>query len=148
MLLYLGADGAGCPIQADKSGWKCFYNLLIWQKYLLTVIGGYLGCLFISLLVMLTSAKTKSTVLAAILPFILIFIPSFLGNIQSPVINKMLGLLPDRLLQINVAVNYFELYSIGGRIMGAIPVSFILYGILTIILLPIIYQVYRKKQIV
>lgn len=147
VLSYLGADGAGCPIQADMSGWKCFYNIQIWQKYLFTVVGGYIGCLFISLLAMFISAKTKSAVLAAMFPFILIFVPSFLENIQSPVINKIIGLMPDRLLQISVVMNYFDLYSIGGKIVGAVPILLVLYGVLTFLFLPIIYQEYRHKQI-
>ena len=62
---------------------------------------------WISLLVMLVSAKSKSTVLAVMIPFVLIFIPSFPGNIESSVINKISGLLPDRMLQINIALGYF-----------------------------------------
>lgn len=147
VLFYLGMDGAACPVQADESGWKCFYNIQIWQKYLLTVIGGYIGCLFISLLVMLVSARSKSTVLAVMLPFVMIFIPSFLGNMESPGINKILGLLPDRLLQINTALGYFDLYPFGHKVVGAIPILFVLYSILTILLLPILYQEYRRRQI-
>lgn len=147
VLFYLGIDGAGCPVQADSSGWKCFYNILNWQKYLLTVVGGYIGCLFISFLTMLISAKTKSAVLAVMLPFVLIFIPSFLGNINSSAVNKILGLLPDRLLQISTALGYFDLYEIGGKVVGAVPFLFVMYGILAVVLLPIIYQDYRLKQI-
>lgn len=147
VLFYLGMDGAACPVQADRSGWKCFYNILNWQKYLLVVIGGYIGCLFISFLAMYISAKTKSTVVAVVVPFILIFIPSFLGNINSPIVNKILGLLPDRLLQVGVAMGYFDLYELFGKIVGAIPILFVVYSILTIVLLPVIYEEYRKKQI-
>lgn len=147
VLLYLGADGAGCPVQADVSGWKCFYNIQIWQKYLYTVVGGYVGCLFISFLSMVVSAKTKSAVLAVMLPFVLIFIPSFLGNISHPVVSKILGLLPDRLLQLSVALNYFDLYQLGQSVTGAVPILLSLYGILTILLLPVTYQEYRHKQI-
>ena len=69
------------------------------EKYLLTAAGGYIGCLFISALSMLVSAKTRSTVVAVLVPFILIFIPSFLANINSPAVARLLGLLPDQLLQ-------------------------------------------------
>lgn len=96
---------------------------------------------------MYISAKTKSAVVAVVAPFILIFIPSFLENINSPVVNKILGLLPDRLLQVGVAMGYFDLYELFGKVVGAIPVLFVIYSILTIVLLPIIYEEYRKKQI-
>ncbi len=147
VLLYLGVDGAACPIQADFSGWKCFYNIRIWQAYLFTVVGGYIGCLFISFLTMFLSAKTRSAVLAVMLPFVLIFLPSFLGNITSPLMNRILGLFPDRLLQISAAIKIFDLYEVGNRVTGAVPVLFVLYAILAILLPPVIYQEYRRKQI-
>lgn len=147
VLSYLGADGAFCPVQADTSGWKCFYNIQNWQKYLLVIAGGYAGCLFISLLAMLVSARTRSAVLAVMIPFVLIFVPSFLSNIQSPVMNKILGLLPDRLLQISRALGFFDLYQIGDRVTGAVPVLFVMYIGLAVILGPVIYQVYRRGQI-
>lgn len=145
ILLYLGFDGWTCPIQIYQ--WKSFYNITIGKEYLLTLIGGYLGCLFIAFLSMFVSAKTKSTVIAITIPFVLIFIPSFVSNINHPIINKILGLLPDQLLQLNVALNYFNLYSIGGKIVGAVPILLLLYTILTILLIPFIYRSYHYKQI-
>ena len=82
MLLYtmlvlgiLGVDGANCPIQSSMSGWKSIYNITNAQEYILIVLGGYLGCLFMQSLTMLVSAKTNSSVIAVIVPFILIFLP-------------------------------------------------------------------------
>lgn len=147
VLLYLGSDGWKCPVQIDFGAWKCLYHITVWQKYLLILLGGYLGCLFISALSMLVSARTRSAVLAVMVPFVLIFIPSFLGNINSPAINKILGLLPDQLLQTGAALGYFNLYSLGGAIVGAVPILFGLYTVLTICLEPLIYQVYRHRQI-
>ena len=147
VLLYLGADGLQCPVQADRSGWKCFYNITVWQKYLLIIAGGYIGCLFISLLSMLVSAKTKSTVLAVMVPFVLIFIPSFLANINSAAVSKMLSLLPDQLLQTEMALNYFSLYTVAGKAVGAVPVLLAVYTALTGILAPLVYWEYGRKQI-
>lgn len=147
VLLFLGIDGGVSPIQSHMSGWKSFYNITFWQDYLLTVFGGYIGCLFMSSLTMFVSAKSKSAVLAVIVPFVLIFIPSFVGGIDSPIVNQVLGLLPDRLLQVSTAIHYFDLYQIGGKVIGAIPVILILYSVLSIILLPIINHEYRHKQI-
>ena len=109
--------------------------------------GGYIGCLFLSFLTMLVSSKTKSTVLAVMVPFVLIFIPSFLGNLNSPVVNKILGLLPDRLLQISAIIGAFDLYELGGKVVGAIPILLVLYSLLAILLLPVLYRDYRRKQI-
>ncbi len=146
-LLYLGADGWNLAIQMiDRSQWKSLYNITIWQEYLLIAIGGYIGCLFISFIAMMASAKTKSTVFAAMIPFILIFIPSFIGNIDSNTIQKITGLLPDQLLQVNMALKVFNLYSFGDIVVGAIPIIMVLYTVLTVVLIPFLYQEYRHKQ--
>lgn len=147
VLGFLGTDGGNMAVQATQNGWKCFYHITLWQKYLLTALGGYLGCLFISFLCMLVSARTRSAVLAVMLPFVLIFIPSFLANISGGTVQKIIGLLPDQLLQTGTALNLFSLYSLGGRTVGAVPILLTVYPLLTVCLWPIIYRVYRKKQI-
>ena len=141
----LGTDGANCMIQTGLGGWKSFYNITCLQDYLLTMAGGYLGSLFILTLSMLVSAKTHSTTLAVTVPFILLFIPSFFSGIS--VLSKGLGLLPDQLLQVSTAVNLFNLYKIGGKVVGAIPIIMILYLVLYCILLPMLYSVYQKAEI-
>ena len=146
VLLYLGTDGWNLAIQTSWTSWKSFYHVTNLQEYFLIIFGGYIGCLFISSLCMMVSAKTRSSVLAVMIPFILIFIPSFLANIDSALVNKIIGLLPDQLLQIGVALKLFNLYSIGGKVFGEVPVIIILYAILTVILLPVIYLEYRHKQ--
>ena len=147
VLAFLGTDGWNTPVQTTQSGWKCFYHITLWQKYLLTALGGYIGCLFISFLCMLVSARTRSAVLAVMLPFVLIFLPSFLSNIGSDTVQRIIGLLPDQLLQTGTALNMFNLYSIGGRIVGAVPILLTVYTLLTVCQWPIIYEVYRHKQI-
>lgn len=147
VLTYLGTDGFNCLVQSNWSSWKCFYNITNLEEFLLIVLGGYIGCLFISALSMLVSAKTKSAVIAVMVPVVLIFIPSFIGNINSPMVNKIIGLLPDQLLQVGVALGYFNLYTLGGKVLGAVPILLVLYTALTLILLPLLYREYRRKQI-
>lgn len=147
VLGYLGADGAFCPVQVTGRGWKCYYNITIFQEYLLVIFGGYLGALFMLLLVMLVSAKTKTAVLAVVIPFLLQFLPSFLTSVPNPrIINKICGLLPDQLLQMNMVVGFYNLYQIGGTVTGAVPVLVTVYLLLTVILCPLVYQVYRKAE--
>lgn len=152
MLLYsvvvfmlLGTGGAGCAIQTGMGGWKSFYNITYLQDYILTMLGGYLGSLFVLTVSMLISAKLHSTVLAVTTPFILLLIPSFLSGVSA--LSGILGVLPDQLLQISDVISAFNLYQIGGKVIGAIPVIMILYLILYCFLLPVLYRVYRKTEI-
>lgn len=140
----LGGKGWDCMIQSSSYGWKSFYNITYLQEYLLIVLGGYVGTLFITFMTMLVSAKTKSAVVAVTVPFILIFIPSFLAGINIPTVGKILGLMPDQLLQINVAVRLFNLYNIGSKVTGALLPLFAIYTSLTALSCPLLYQVYRK----
>lgn len=147
-LCYLGADGWNMEVQASWTSWKCFYPITMLEKYFLIAFGGYVGCLFIATLTMLVSAKFKSAVLAVMVPVELIFIPSivenFMGSVNSSLANKVVGLLPDQLLQAGNALEYFNLYSFGGEIFGAVPVMLVLYFLLTIGFLPVIYLEYKK----
>ena len=147
VLTYLGTDGYNCAIQNSWGSWKSFYNITNWQEFLLIALSGYIGCRFISSLSMLVSAKTKSAVIAVMVPVVLIFIPSFIGNINSPLVNKILGLLPDQLLQMSSALNYFNLYTLGGKVLGAVPILLVLYSLLTGILLPVLYREYGRKEV-
>lgn len=144
VLLYLGADGAFCPVQANSSGWKSFYEMTNMEKYILCAVGGYLGCLFISFLTMLVSGKTKSSVAAVVLPFVLLFLPSFLSNINHPAAAGILGLLPDRLLQLAQGTANFTLYEIGGKVLDGIFLLFPVYSVFCALLLPVLKRMYRK----
>ena len=144
VLLYLGADGAFCPVQANSSGWKSFYEMTNMEKYILCAVGGYLGYLFISFLTMLVSGKTKSSVAAVVLPFVLLFLPSFLSNINHPAAAGILGLLPDRLLQLAQGTANFTLYEIGGKVLDGIFLLFPVYSVFCALLLPVLKRMYRK----
>ena len=145
VLSVLGADGADCAIQTGFENWKSFYHITYLQDYLLTIWGGYLGNLFILFLSMLVSAKTHSKALAVTIPFILLIIPSFLSGMS--VLSEVLGLLPDQLLQVCNAVKTFNLYQIGSKTVGAVPIILTIYFILFCLLLPILYRIYRKTEI-
>lgn len=154
MLLYsalilgiFGADGANCPIQSNAIRWRSFYNITNWQAYLLIVGSGYLGCLFILFLTMLVSAKTNSTVIAVIVPSALIFFPAFLSGSGIALLDSVLEILPHMLLNMDMILATFRLYELGGRVFNAASVLTILYVVLTLLLIPVLYLIYRKKQV-
>ena len=146
LLTILGADGAGLVIQTNRIGWKSFYLLTNIQEYWLILFGGYIGTLFCMLLTMLVSAITKTKTLAAALPFVLLFLPGFLNRGAGRLMTKIIGLLPDRLLDVAKEVSIFDLYQAGGKVVGALPIIFVLYTALSAALCPLLYQVYRKKE--
>ena len=145
VLVVLGSGGGNGAIQNGFANWKSFYNITYLQAYLLTALGGYLGNLYILFLSMFASAKTHSKALAVTIPFILLFIPSFLSGIS--VLSEVLGILPDQLLQIPMAIKTFNLYQFGKKVVGAVPIIMIVYTVLFLLLLPILYHVYRRTEV-
>lgn len=154
MLLYsgivlgcLGVQGSQCLIQTQFGNWKSFYEMTIGQEFLCILLGGYIGCLFFGSLTMLISAWSNSGTAAAVVPFILILAPSFLVGTQIHFLDKILGLLPDQMLQMEGVISGFSLYSIGGTIVEALPILLIFYSALSVGLLPAIYRIYRTKEV-
>lgn len=147
LLLLLGTDGAQSAYQLLK--WKAFYNVTIGQAYLLTIVGGYLGILFLSLLTMFVSAVSRSQVMGIIVPYALVLAANFLKSLLSSweVLPNLLGLLPDQLLQLGQVLDDFNLYSVFEHITGSVPILFVLYGVLSLLLLPLMYHIYRKTTV-
>lgn len=113
----------------------------------ISIISGLMPYYCMQSLTMLVSAKTNSSVIAVIVPFILIFLPSFLSGTSLPLLNKILGLLPDQMLQMNQVVKFFNLYEIGGKVFCAVPILIISYSILLLLIVPVIYFIYRRKEV-
>lgn len=147
VLALLGTGGAGGAFQLLK--WKAFYNLTIGQAYALAVLGGYIGVIFLALLAMLMSVLTRSQVVGVIVPFVVVLAANFANSLLSSweVLPSILGLLPDQLLQLSVVLDDFNLYTIFGHVTGSVPLLFVLYGALSLALLPLLYRVYRKSQV-
>ena len=143
-LCYLGFGGAKCVIQWEL--WNSIYNLKMWQACGVTLVCGYIGNLFLVTLSMYISAKTRSTTFAVTVPYILVFLPSFLEGIVGWLDNILL-LKPGRLLEAYQCLRSFDVLTIYDRVFRALDVSAPLYLLLSVLLLPKIYREYRNKQI-
>lgn len=145
-LCYCGFDGGNCAVQFDW--YRSIYNLTYWQTYLLYTVSSYIGMLFIAFLCMWVSAKTRSSVFAVTVPFILIFGPNFLENSElAMVLSKFLALLPDKLFSLVQHLKYFDVYDLGFTVVGAWPLLFVMYTVLALVLVPLMYREFRAKQI-
>lgn len=143
VLLVLGADGANCPIQLDL--WRSAYNVTFLQAYLLIVAGGYIGTLFASVLAMLASALTRSTPTAIIVPFIILCAFPFLSRIIT--LPGLCSFFPDQLLEIYLDIKEAGLVTLRGKVTTIATVIVPVYSMIYLILLPILYKVYKKTEI-
>lgn len=144
-LCYFGFEGAGCVIQLRV--WKSLYNITMWQAWVLALICGYIGNLFLATLTMFISAKTKSSVIAVTTPFVIMFIPSFLQG-MADWLDVVVNMMPVTLLEFYQHLGTFNLITIFGKVYRVIDLCIPLYTILTVLLVPVIYHNYRRKQIV
>lgn len=144
-LTYLGFGGGNTVIQVRL--WKSLYNITMRQAWVLAVSCGYLGNLFLGILTMLISAKTKSAAVAVSMPFIVIFIPVILqGTVDA--LSTFASLMPSTLLDFYQHLSTFDLVTVFGKVFRVADLCIPLYGLLTLILIPILYREYRTKQIV
>ena len=144
-LAYLGFGGGNTVIQVRL--WKSLYNITMRQAWVLAVSCGYLGNLFLGILTMLISAKTKSAAVAVSMPFVVIFIPAFLqGTVDS--LSTFASFMPSTLLEFYQHLSTFDLVTVFGKVFRVADLCIPLYGMLTLILIPILYREYRTKQIV
>lgn len=114
---------------------------------LLSLVAGYVGYLFIGFLVMWISAKTKSTVLAAVIPSLIILLPDYLGVNRSPFMFYVIGILLDQLLDIGEALSNLILYSAQDHVITSVPIILAVYPCVTVLLVFMCYRGYRYKQI-
>ena len=143
-LCYFGFEGAGCVIQLRV--WKSLYNITMWQVWILALVCGYIGNLFLATLTMFISAKTKSSVIAVTTPFVIMFIPSFLQG-MADWLDVVVNMMPVTLLEFYQHLGTFNLITIFGMVYRTIDLCIPLYTILTVLLIPVIYHNYRRKQI-
>lgn len=143
VLLVLGAGGANCPIQLDM--WRSVYNITFFQAYLFIVAGGYIGTLLASTLTMLTSALSRSTATAVIVPFVVLCVFPFLSRIIT--LPGFCSFFPDQLLNIYNDLKESALVEIGGKVMTTAAVIIPVYAIISLILQPVLYHVYRRTEI-
>lgn len=147
----LGVDGAACPIQIQMQFWKSMYNLSFGQAYFLILCMGYIGYLFFGFLVMMTSIKTKSPLFAVMLPPLSILLPSLfqiiLQNVNSPIVGKLLGLLPDQMLNGTMVLSMLNVYSFGCKVLPSIHLMISLYTLLFLLVTYLCYQEGQRKQV-
>ena len=125
--------------------WRSVYNITFFQAYLFIVAGGYIGTLLASTLTMLTSALSRSTATAVIVPFVVLCVFPFLSRIIT--LPGFCSFFPDQLLNIYNDLKESALVEIGGKVMTTAAVIMPVYAIISLILQPVLYHVYRRTEI-
>lgn len=143
-LAAFGADGWNLPLQIANTAIP--YPFTFMQTVLINLGVIYLVLLAMIGLTLLLSAKMKSPYLVLIVLVPVLFIPMFLSpNGTTGIYNLILFLLPYRSTMPEVG-KYIS-YQFGGMVLDALSVRAILYGVVTVIMLPFAGLGFKKHQV-
>lgn len=144
----LGWDGGSCAIQSNSLYWKSMYNVTFSQRYLMILGLGYIGFLFFGFLTVWLSEKNKSPVFAVTVPALAVLLPGLLKDLRGRFMEKLLALLPDRLLNAEFAMQYMDVYSLGSTVTTSVSILAAGYSTLTVLLVWLCYREYRHREVV
>ena len=146
ILSIYGTSGAECLIQASPRSWKSMYNITNIQEYALCLCGGYILCVFMSMLTMYVSAVTTSAVISLFVSYSVLFVAPVLGTLPG-MPSDIVGLLPDQLLVVHDKILQMQVYCIGDTVLQPISILFVLYLLLTIVLYLLTYRTFKYKKL-
>ncbi len=149
IFIIFGFEGGNCPIQTYSMGWKSFYHISNGEAFWMTLLLGYLGCLFIGSLAMLLSSKVKSSFATIIFLVIIIMVPSTIGKqvVTGSIWDKFLNLLPHQTLLGGTLVRTYTFYDVFGNVITPFQTLPVLYGLLSAVCLPLAYYAFRKHKL-
>ena len=117
--------------------------MTFFQRYLLIILTGYLGWLFVASLVMYLSAKSGSAAVPVIAAPLLIIAPMALSNGISN--TKLLELLPHQLFSLFGNMQSLTVYTVFGKVITPVPIVLVFYTCVTVFMIFLSYREYRYK---
>lgn len=97
---------------------------------------------------MFISYKSKSTVIASTVAFLLILIPDWLTNyIPNSSLLTLVKILPDQLLNSRAQLSGFTFLDIQGIIISPLVIMTISYFTLSILILILLYRFARRESL-
>lgn len=146
-----GFEGGSSPIQAYFSGWKSTYPICLWQALVLSLLLGYVGCIFIGFLTMYLSAKLKTSFASIVLILMVVMCPAIIEssfNLKTgAVAQQILAAMPHQMLQGSFLIRSYSFFEIAGKIVTPFQLLFPVYLFLGAVLLPFTYLTFRRHEV-
>ena len=139
----MGISGFSTPYQISDP--YSIYIMTYGEYYLLMLFGGYAASLFSTALTMLITVKLRNTNMAAAAPFFLFCMLPFIGR-MFPGLAAFFDLMPSVFSNIIEYVKKPLIIQIGNFACRQLPFVMVLYGVLSIIMLPFVYRCYRHYK--
>jgi len=143
-LLAFGVEGWNLPIQITNT--VIPYPLTFLQATVINFLVIYIVLIGLISLTLLVSAKMKSPYFVLMIMVPLFFIPLFLQpDGTTGFYNLLIYLLPYRATM--STFSQFITYQVGGIVLDAFMARVLLYGLMSIITLPLARYVFKKHQV-
>jgi len=136
----MGIGGAGVTTLVGET--YQIYSVSFMQEYLIIVLCGYIASILSASVAMLVSAKLHSSSIAVCIPFLLFCVSPFIGRVLP--FKTCFYLTPDQLVNVMNCIKIPLIYQFGNVVFRQIPFITILYLLISIGLLPLIYQSYHR----
>lgn len=137
----MGTSGFLTPYQIDQP--YSIYIMTYGEYYFLILVCGYIASLFSASITMLVTVKMHSANLAICIPFFLYCMMPFIGR-AVPAFETVFNIMPSVFMNIIEYVKVPIIFQIGPIVVRQIPFAMAIYGILAIILLPLVYKYFSK----
>lgn len=137
----MGLSGFRTPYQIDQP--YSIYAMTYGQYYFLILVCGYIASLLAASVTMFVTAKMHTRNIAVGIPFFLYCLMPFIGRALSS-FTTFFNLTPDLLFNIMGCVKNPIVFQIGTMVFRQVPMIMLIYTIVSIILLPFVYQSYCR----
>lgn len=137
----MGTSGFLTPYQIDQP--YSIYIMTYGEYYFLILVCGYIASLFSASITMLVTVKMHSANLAICIPFFLYCMMPFIGR-AVPAFETVFNIMPSVFMNIIEYAKVPIIFQIGPIVVRQIPFVMTIYGILAIILLPLVYKRFSK----
>ncbi|MEN8907744.1 MAG: hypothetical protein ABF289_17480 [Clostridiales bacterium] len=147
ILFFYGYSGWDCPIQISSKYWLSIYNLKFYQLYLLGIIVGLCVCVFMIMCTLLFANIFKKSILTLSMSVIVLLVPALIDTSSIPkVFRYIIEISPIKILDILSTIKQPLTYNIFGSIQKGY-INYLFLIVISVILIPIIYNLYRKQEI-
>lgn len=137
----MGTSGFFTPYQISEP--YCIYSMTYGEYHLLMLLMGYIASLFSVSLTMLLTVKARSPAAAAGVPFFMFCMFPFIGRMFSGY-TTFFDFLPSVFSNIIEYAKQPLVFQIGRFAFRQLPFIILLYGALSIGMLPFVYRCYRR----
>ena len=140
-LVLMGTSGSHTLMSMLNS--YTIYNVTYGQAFYIMMFAGYIANLLATTISMLLSAVMGSPNIAICIPFFLFCIMPFAGRLGGE--KGIFLLTPDQLNNFQEIMKVNHIFQIGGFVTNQLDLLLMVYVIVNVILIPLIYFVYKKK---